>query len=116
MVAALRAGAEYAEVPVEKCLLVAGSLSGVSAAEQIGMPCVVLRSRYYETSTRCMMDFLFNSIILRFEIIHMHGSGITLPLPPHTLFLGKKYSDAVDLSCLILNLYYFFVLFFYGGS
>ncbi|XP_073312245.1 CBBY-like protein [Primulina huaijiensis] len=44
VVAALRAGAEYAEVPVEKCLLVAGSLFGVSAAAQIGMPCVVLRS------------------------------------------------------------------------
>ncbi|XP_073026254.1 CBBY-like protein isoform X3 [Primulina eburnea] len=44
VVAALRAGAEYAEVPVEKCLLIAGSLFGVSAAAQIGMPCVVLRS------------------------------------------------------------------------
>ncbi|GER48927.1 haloacid dehalogenase-like hydrolase superfamily protein [Striga asiatica] len=44
IVAALRAGAEYAEVPVEKCVLVAGSQSGVAAAERIGMPCVVLRS------------------------------------------------------------------------
>ena len=46
IVTALRAGAEYAEVPVPNCVLVAGSLPGVAAAEQIGMPCVVLRSRY----------------------------------------------------------------------
>ncbi|KAD4586476.1 hypothetical protein E3N88_24077 [Mikania micrantha] len=45
IVAALRAGAEYAQVPVPNCVLVAGSLPGVAAAEQIGMPCVVLRSR-----------------------------------------------------------------------
>nr|XP_043614942.1 CBBY-like protein [Erigeron canadensis] len=45
VVAALRAGAEYADVPVPNCVLVAGSLPGVTAAEQIGMPCVVLRSR-----------------------------------------------------------------------
>ncbi|KAM0034011.1 putative phosphoglycolate phosphatase-like, domain 2, HAD superfamily [Helianthus debilis subsp. tardiflorus] len=45
IVAALRAGAEYAEVPVPNCVLVAGSLPGVVAAEQIGMPCVVLRSK-----------------------------------------------------------------------
>nr|GEW07849.1 haloacid dehalogenase-like hydrolase domain-containing protein At3g48420 [Tanacetum cinerariifolium] len=45
IVTVLRAGAEYAEVPVPNCVLVAGSLPGVAAAEQIGMPCVVLRSR-----------------------------------------------------------------------
>ncbi|PWA44825.1 Mog1/PsbP, alpha/beta/alpha sandwich [Artemisia annua] len=45
IVTALRAGTEYAEVPVPNCVLVAGSLPGVAAAEQIGMPCVVLRSR-----------------------------------------------------------------------
>ncbi|KAK4386416.1 hypothetical protein Sango_2512200 [Sesamum angolense] len=44
IVAALRAGAEYAGVPTYKCVLVAGSQSGVAAAERIGMPCVVLRS------------------------------------------------------------------------
>ncbi|KAL0321441.1 UNVERIFIED_CONTAM: hypothetical protein Sradi_5405600 [Sesamum radiatum] len=44
IVAALRAGAEYAGVPIYKCVLVAGSQSGVAAAERIGMPCVVLRS------------------------------------------------------------------------
>ncbi|KAB5525286.1 hypothetical protein DKX38_023035 [Salix brachista] len=43
-VAALRAGAEYAGVPVNDCVLIAGSQSGVAGAEQIGMPCVVLRS------------------------------------------------------------------------
>ncbi|KAK3041881.1 hypothetical protein RJ639_001249 [Escallonia herrerae] len=44
IVAALRAGAEYAEVPVPNCVLVTGGQSGVSGAERIGMPCVVLRS------------------------------------------------------------------------
>ena len=44
-VAALRAGAEYVGVPFQSCVLIAGSQSGVSGAEQIGMPCVVLRSR-----------------------------------------------------------------------
>lgn len=43
--AALRAGAEYANVPVDDCVLVSGSLSGVAGAERIGMPCVVVRSR-----------------------------------------------------------------------
>ncbi|XP_021596270.1 uncharacterized protein LOC110602956 isoform X3 [Manihot esculenta] len=45
IVAALRAAAEYAGVPVNNCVLIAGSQSGVAAAGQIGMPCVVLRSR-----------------------------------------------------------------------
>ncbi|KAL3631599.1 hypothetical protein CASFOL_024583 [Castilleja foliolosa] len=44
IVAALRAGAEYAQVPIHNCVLVAGSQSGVAAAERISMPCVVLRS------------------------------------------------------------------------
>ncbi|XAR59390.1 hypothetical protein NMG60_11015216 [Bertholletia excelsa] len=44
IVATLRAGAEYAEVPVPKCILIAGSQLGVAAAERIGMPCIVLRS------------------------------------------------------------------------
>lgn len=45
VVAALRAGAEYADVPIHNCILVAGSQTGVAAAERISMPCVVLRSR-----------------------------------------------------------------------
>ncbi|EEF46567.1 2-deoxyglucose-6-phosphate phosphatase, putative [Ricinus communis] len=45
IVAALRAGAEYAGLRVSNCVLIAGSQSGVSAAEKIGMPCIVLRSR-----------------------------------------------------------------------
>ncbi|XP_057502909.1 uncharacterized protein LOC130786616 isoform X3 [Actinidia eriantha] len=45
IVIALRAGAEYAGVPVYNCVLVSGSQSGVAGAEQIGMPCIVLRSR-----------------------------------------------------------------------
>ncbi|KAF3674154.1 putative haloacid dehalogenase-like hydrolase domain-containing protein-like isoform X2 [Capsicum annuum] len=44
VVAALRAGAEYANVPVDNCVLVSGSLPGVAGAERIGMPCVVVRS------------------------------------------------------------------------
>ncbi|XP_031505218.1 CBBY-like protein isoform X1 [Nymphaea colorata] len=45
IVATLRAGAESAGLPVDQCVLVAGSLSGALAAERIGMPCVLLRSR-----------------------------------------------------------------------
>lgn len=45
IVTALRAGAEMVEVPISNCVLVTGSQSGVAAAERIGMPCVVLRSR-----------------------------------------------------------------------
>ncbi|XP_047308371.1 CBBY-like protein [Impatiens glandulifera] len=44
IVAGLRAGAEYGEVPVSNCVLIAGSQLGVYGAERIGMPCVVLRS------------------------------------------------------------------------
>ncbi|KAL6538743.1 hypothetical protein OROGR_012731 [Orobanche gracilis] len=44
IVAALRAGEEYAQVPIYNCVLVAGSQYGVAAAERISMPCVVLRS------------------------------------------------------------------------
>ncbi|MBA0695562.1 hypothetical protein Goari_002181, partial [Gossypium aridum] len=46
IVASLRAGAEIAEVPVYNCILVAGSKSGLAAAEQIGMPRVALRSSF----------------------------------------------------------------------
>ena len=45
IIAALRAGAESAGVPVYNCVLVAGSQSGVAAAERVGMPCIVLRRR-----------------------------------------------------------------------
>lgn len=41
----LRAGAEFAGLPVQECVLIAGSQSGVLGAERIGMPCVVIRSR-----------------------------------------------------------------------
>lgn len=43
--AALRAGAEAVGAPVDSCILVAGSQSGVAGAQQAGMACVVLRSR-----------------------------------------------------------------------
>ncbi|PRQ29947.1 putative HAD-like domain-containing protein [Rosa chinensis] len=44
IIAALRAGAENAGLPVSNCVLIAGSQSGVVGARQVGMPCVVLRS------------------------------------------------------------------------
>ncbi|KAJ0980412.1 hypothetical protein J5N97_008667 [Dioscorea zingiberensis] len=44
IVATLRAGAEYAGLPADNCILIAGSQSGVLGADRIGMPCVVLRS------------------------------------------------------------------------
>ncbi|KAJ9168583.1 hypothetical protein P3X46_020086 [Hevea brasiliensis] len=60
IVAALRAGAEYVGVSVNNCVLVAGSQSGVAAAGQIGMPCVVLRSsltsRAEFPSAKAVMD------------------------------------------------------------
>lgn len=43
--ATLRAGAEYGGLPVHQCVLIAGSQSGVLGADNVGMPCVVLRSR-----------------------------------------------------------------------
>ncbi|XP_020092491.1 haloacid dehalogenase-like hydrolase domain-containing protein At3g48420 [Ananas comosus] len=46
IVAALRAGAEYAGLPVQNCVLIAGNQSGALAAEHIGMPCVVLRNSF----------------------------------------------------------------------
>lgn len=45
LVAALRAGAEIADVPICNCVLVAGSQRAVIAAEIIGMPCIFVRSR-----------------------------------------------------------------------
>ncbi|KAL3742471.1 hypothetical protein ACJRO7_017878 [Eucalyptus globulus] len=60
IVVALRAGAEFAGVPVCRCILVAGSQSGVAAAERIGMPCVVVRSsltsRAEFPSAKAVMD------------------------------------------------------------
>ncbi|XP_057971636.1 uncharacterized protein LOC131160220 isoform X3 [Malania oleifera] len=44
IVAALRAGAELAEVPVFNCVLIAGSQSGLAGAQRVGMPCIVVRS------------------------------------------------------------------------
>jgi hypothetical protein len=45
IITTLRAGSEYVGCDVQNCVLVAGSQSGVLAAERIGMPCVVVRSR-----------------------------------------------------------------------
>nr|CAB3466600.1 unnamed protein product [Digitaria exilis] len=46
VIAALRAGSEYVGCDVQNCILIAGSQSGVLAAERIGMPCVVVRSSF----------------------------------------------------------------------
>ncbi|KAK4779204.1 hypothetical protein SAY86_006732 [Trapa natans] len=60
VVAALHAGAEFAEIPLYQCVLVAGSQSGVGGAQQIGMSCVVLRSslisRAEFPSAKAIMD------------------------------------------------------------
>lgn len=60
IVAALRAGAEFAGAPVYNCVLIAGSKSGVAGAEQIGMPCIVFRnsltSRGEFPSAKATMD------------------------------------------------------------
>lgn len=53
---ALRAAAEHIGKPVKNCVLVAGSQPGVSAAKMIGMPCVVMRSRY---DVRFLMSLFF---------------------------------------------------------
>lgn len=44
IIATLRAGAEYAGLPVQNCVLIAGSQPGVYGSERVGMPCVVMRS------------------------------------------------------------------------
>ncbi|XP_062096611.1 CBBY-like protein [Humulus lupulus] len=60
IITALRAGAESAGVPVYNCVLVAGSQSGVAAAERVAMPCIVLRSsltsRAEFPSAKAVMD------------------------------------------------------------
>lgn len=44
-IAALRAGAEIAGVPVRNCILLAGGNNGIEAAQRISMPCVAVKSR-----------------------------------------------------------------------
>uniref|UniRef100_A0A0D9Y1Q2 Haloacid dehalogenase-like hydrolase domain-containing protein n=1 Tax=Leersia perrieri TaxID=77586 RepID=A0A0D9Y1Q2_9ORYZ len=44
IIVTLRAGSEYVGRDVQNCILIAGSQSGVLAAERIGMPCIVVRS------------------------------------------------------------------------
>jgi len=60
VIAALRAGPEYVGCDVQNCILVAGSQSGVLAAERIGMPCVVVRcsftARAEFPSAKAVMD------------------------------------------------------------
>lgn len=45
-IAALRAAAETAAVDMDQCILVAGAQTGPLVASRIGMPCVVVRSRF----------------------------------------------------------------------
>lgn len=60
IIVTLRAGAEYTGLPVDNCVLIAGSQSGVYGAERIGMPCVVIRSgataRAEFRSAKAVMD------------------------------------------------------------
>ncbi|KAJ4788023.1 Haloacid dehalogenase-like hydrolase (HAD) superfamily protein [Rhynchospora pubera] len=44
VLATLRAGAELAGLPVQNCVLLSGSQTGVLAAERVAMPCVVIRN------------------------------------------------------------------------
>ncbi|KAH9288023.1 hypothetical protein KI387_032140, partial [Taxus chinensis] len=44
VIASLRAGAEYASMPVQNCILLSGCQTGLCAADRIGMPCIVIRS------------------------------------------------------------------------
>lgn len=67
IVVALRAAAEHIGLPVKNCVLVAGSQSGVSAAKMIGMPCVVMRSRY---DVRFLMS-LCGFLLLLWSIVHL---------------------------------------------
>ncbi|XP_059069887.1 CBBY-like protein isoform X6 [Cryptomeria japonica] len=45
IIASLRAGAEYTDIPLQNCILLSGCQAGVCAAQRIGMPCIVIRSR-----------------------------------------------------------------------
>ncbi|XP_057830156.2 CBBY-like protein isoform X2 [Cryptomeria japonica] len=44
IIASLRAGAEYTDIPLQNCILLSGCQAGVCAAQRIGMPCIVIRS------------------------------------------------------------------------
>lgn len=77
---ALRVGAETAEAPIENCVLVAGSKPVIAAAEITGMPCIVLRNRYYLPwfiffswlYVRCCLDILKLILsIVKPSIIHV---------------------------------------------
>ncbi|XP_066358641.1 CBBY-like protein isoform X2 [Miscanthus floridulus] len=65
VIAALRAGSEYVGCDVQNCVLVAGSQSGVLAAERIGMPCIVVRSSFTARaefhSAKAVMDGFGNT-------------------------------------------------------
>ncbi|XP_042427668.1 CBBY-like protein [Zingiber officinale] len=60
IIATLRAGAEYACLPIQNCVLIAGSQPGVYGSERVGMPCVVMRSgstaRAEFRSAKAVMD------------------------------------------------------------
>ncbi|GAV86417.1 HAD_2 domain-containing protein [Cephalotus follicularis] len=77
IVAALRAGAEFAGVPASNCVLIAGSNSGVTAAERIGMPCIVLRSSLTsraEFPSNTIMDGFGGADLTISKLLHKHWS------------------------------------------
>lgn len=49
-IASLRAASEIAAVDMDRCILLAGSQTGPLSASRIGMPCVVVRSRFVSLS------------------------------------------------------------------
>ncbi|CAD6266726.1 unnamed protein product [Miscanthus lutarioriparius] len=71
VIAALRTGSEYVGCDVQNCVLVAGSQSGVLAAERIGMPCIVVRSSFTARaefhSAKAVMDGFREHRLNRFK-------------------------------------------------
>ncbi|XP_057830117.2 CBBY-like protein isoform X2 [Cryptomeria japonica] len=63
IIASLRAGAEYADTQFQNCILLSGSQAGVSAAQCIGMPCIVIRSRQ-NNEHKCTKE---NTVLYAFD-------------------------------------------------
>lgn len=73
IVTTLRTGAEYAGLPVHHCVLIAGSQSGVVGAENIGMPCVVLRSRCLPNCIALFLYIFFHAHDMHFPLFSSIG-------------------------------------------
>jgi beta-phosphoglucomutase-like phosphatase (HAD superfamily) len=69
VVATLRAGAESTGLPVQNCMLISGSQTGVLAAERVAMPCVVIRNRYIFYWNSLSYLYLAGSKLKYFSVI-----------------------------------------------